>query len=95
LPKERKKIKGLIVSIKERGGENDIVFKLKDDPKTYYINRGLQYGLNLDTIQIYLLNQEAELHYNKTLFLSSPFPISEIKAGKRVINKAKNRWEIR
>jgi hypothetical protein len=95
LPKERIVVRGQIVSIKEGGGENDIIIKLKDDPKTYYINRGLQYGLNLDTLLYYFLGKEAALHFNKTLFLSSPFPVSGISAGEKWVHKAKGGlWEI-
>ena len=95
LPKERKKVNGIIASIKEGGGAYDIVFKMQDDPKTYYINRGLQYGLNLDSLQRFFLNKKAALHYNKTWLLSSPYSISKIIADKKVVSSTDQFWYIR
>ncbi len=53
--------KGLVEKVFE-SGTRDITIKLRGDKKTYYINRGLERGLNLDTLQK-LLNRTVEIRY--------------------------------
>ena len=45
-------------------GEYDVVFILDNSPKKYYINRGLENGLELDNLQK-LINQEVTIKYPK------------------------------
>lgn len=45
------------------GGEFDIVFKLRETEKYYYINRGLEQGLNLDNLRNKLLGRRVTIKY--------------------------------
>ena len=53
---------GVVASVAE-GTSHDIVFRLKDHPHTYYINRGLESGLQLETLQKELTGQKIDLWY--------------------------------
>ncbi|MBD0254564.1 MAG: hypothetical protein ICV83_02495 [Cytophagales bacterium] len=44
------RVTGQLVQIQE-GGTKDIVFKLRNDNDTYYINRGLERGLTLEEMK--------------------------------------------
>ncbi len=56
-------VTGRIAHIEE-GGTKDVVFKLEHDHATYYINRGLEQGLDWATVK-QLEGKEAVLHYVK------------------------------
>jgi hypothetical protein len=43
----------------------DIFFKITDSDKVYYINRGLERGLHLDTLKAKLLGKKVILKYPK------------------------------
>lgn len=45
------------------GGEKDVVFALKNHKGTYYINRGLQNGLHLDSLKKQMLNGMVTVSY--------------------------------
>ncbi|GAB5525293.1 MAG: hypothetical protein Roseis2KO_31650 [Roseivirga sp.] len=49
-------VKGELVSVMEGSGY-DIFFKLKDDDRRYYINRGLEQGLSIQSLQASLGKQ--------------------------------------
>ncbi len=49
-PQNCGRITGQVVQIRE-GGTKDIVFKLRNDDDTYYINRGLERGLTLEAMK--------------------------------------------
>lgn len=51
---------GILVQLHE-GGTNDIVFRLKDNEKIYYINRGLEQGLTLEDLGEKLLDNEVKI----------------------------------
>lgn len=51
---------GILVNLHE-GGENDIVFRLKDNEKIYYINRGLEHGFTLEELGEKLLENEVTI----------------------------------
>lgn len=57
-------VEGTVVKIHE-GGENDIVFRLKNDSKIYYINRGLEAGLTLDGVSEKVMAREVSIWYAK------------------------------
>ncbi len=44
-------------------GENDIVFKIIGDEPGYYINRGLQVGLDIDRLSKELMGKRVHLVY--------------------------------
>lgn len=55
-------VKGVIVDI-HKDGVNDIVFRLKDESRSFYINRGLERGLELDYLKEKLLGHEVVFKY--------------------------------
>jgi hypothetical protein len=57
-------VKGTVMSIYE-GGVKDVVFKLKDNHVKYYINRGLENGLELNTLKEKLIGNEVVIKYPK------------------------------
>ena len=73
------------------GSERNIIFKLDQGEGTYFINHGLDKGLNLDTLQKELINQKVTVLYLKSGFASGFSPvastkhITELKMGNQVI----------
>lgn len=55
-------VSGVVVDIFE-GGENDIVFKLSGNKTRYYINRGLEEGLDLHELKASLMGEEVVISY--------------------------------
>ncbi len=51
---------GIVVKLHE-GGKNDIVFRLKDNQKIYYINRGLESGLTFEGLREQLLDNQVTI----------------------------------
>jgi hypothetical protein len=58
------KVKGIVKGIHE-GGENDVVFYLENHDTRYYINRGLENGLNLASLKNKLMGKEVTIKYPK------------------------------
>ncbi|MDP3467767.1 MAG: hypothetical protein Q8S11_05500 [Daejeonella sp.] len=73
------------------GSEDNIILKLNNASGIFYINHGLQKGLNLDTLQKELLSREVTVLYLKSGFFSGFSPvkstryITELKLGDKVI----------
>ncbi len=57
-------VTGIVDSLYE-AGVKDLVFKLKKSETTYYINRALENGFDLDKTKSQLLNKEITLWYAK------------------------------
>ena len=55
---------GLVVDIYE-DGVKDVVLKLKDDNSSYYINRGLETGMDIKGLKEKLIGNSVELDYHK------------------------------
>ena len=55
---------GLVVDIYE-GGVKDVVLRLKDDNASYYINRGLEAGMDIKGLKEKLIGNTIELNYHK------------------------------
>lgn len=53
---------GIVTDIYE-GGENDVVFLLENKKRRYYINRGLENGLDLADLRERLIGREITLKY--------------------------------
>lgn len=53
---------GTVVAIYE-AGEKDIVFQVSDTDQRFYINRGLEKGLNIPLLRVTLLNQPVTFSY--------------------------------
>ncbi len=66
------------------GGVNDIVFH-DDGTDFYYINRGLEKGLNLDTLNAKVLNKTVTLHLAKVLGGITSEHISQITLDDDII----------
>lgn len=47
------------------GGVNDVVIKLEGDDRRFYINRGLEYGLDLDDLKDRLIGHQVVMKYPK------------------------------
>lgn len=81
-------ITGQVINI-QGGSGFDIVIKLKDDSHHYYINRGLQLGLNLEKLRNTLLNKTVTLYSidRWTLFTRDGIMghISKLTIGEQVI----------
>lgn len=73
------------VTIKKitEGPSYDIVFH-DDGTDYYYINRGLQQGLNLDSLNAKVLNKTVTLHLPKMLFGTSEH-IAQMALGDDII----------
>lgn len=56
--------KGTVTKIYE-SGVKDVFFELKGIDKKFYVNRGLERGLNLDELQAELINKEIVIKYPK------------------------------
>ncbi|REG89651.1 hypothetical protein [Winogradskyella sediminis] len=63
---ECKIISSKIIELRE-GPTFDIQFK-GDDGKSFYINRGIESGLNLDTLNAKVLNKTVTLHLPKMIY---------------------------
>lgn len=63
--KDSVEVSGIVDRLYE-GGVKDLVFKLKDDSNTYYINRALENGFDLDDINTTLLGKEITLWHAKS-----------------------------
>ena len=65
------------------GSSYDIVFH-NTSPNTYYINRGLEQGLNLDSLNAKVLNKTVTLHLPKLMFGTSEH-IAQLAIGDNII----------
>ena len=72
-----------IVKIIE-GSSYDIVFK-DNGNDSYYINRGLERGLNLDSLNAKVLNKTVTLHLAKVLGGITSEHISQLAIGNDII----------
>ena len=54
------------------GGPQDINIRLEGDPTMYYINRGMQYGLKLDSLKELLTGNQVTIRYPKHWTLLDP-----------------------
>lgn len=74
-----------------QGSEDNIILKLNNTSGIFYINHGLQKGLNLDTLKQELQNREVSVLYLKSNFFSGFSPvkgtryITELKLGDKII----------
>ncbi len=67
------KITGEVINVFKGSGKNDIVINLKNDGNYYYVNRGLERGLNLEALQTQLINNNITLYYVKHWSLLDPY----------------------
>lgn len=81
-PEDCKVISAKITKIRE-GSTYDIQFKTENE-KAYYINRGLELGLNLDSLNAKVLNKTVTLHI-ATLLFGSTKHISQLTLENEII----------
>lgn len=58
-----KSISGKIIKVSEDGGPGDIMIRLKNDRRTYYLNRGMDQKLTLEMFKNNLLYRQATLDF--------------------------------
>ena len=81
-PEECEIITTTITKIEE-GTSNNIVFK-NEGSDSFYINRGLERGLNLDSLNANVLNKTVTLHLPK-LFYGTSEHIAQMTVGDEII----------
>lgn len=69
---------GLITRVDGNRKNNDINFSFKHDNRNFYINRGLEYGCNLDSFKQGLIGKVAEVYYGDNIIGSHPYHIVKI-----------------
>ena len=82
-PDECEIITAKIIKI-TKGPSYDIVFH-DDGTEYYYINRGLERGLNLDSLNAKVLNKTVTLHLAKVLGCIISEHISQLAIGNEII----------
>ncbi len=75
-------VKGIVADIYE-AGEKDVVFELKGQSKTFYINRGLELGLDLQTLRTDLLNKQITIKYPE--HFTGAGHISKLETAGRIV----------
>ncbi len=64
--------KGVVLEVYE-AGTNDVVFKLQDQQQQFYVNRGLERGLELNKLRTELISKEITIKYPKYWTPLNPF----------------------
>jgi hypothetical protein len=79
-------VKGKVTEINE-DGVKDVVFRLAGQDKTFYVNRGLERGLELGKLRTELIGKEITIKYPKywTPLGNSSKHISKIETSERTI----------
>ncbi len=79
---------GIVVDVYE-AGTHDINFRLEGSDELFYINRGLESGLNLSEIRAALVGQKVELTYPKHWTPLDPFSkthhLFKVQLGDQVV----------
>lgn len=80
---------GIVSNISE-GGIQDVVFELEGKQQTYYINRGVEYGFDIDALEKQLLAEEVSVYYADEWSVFAPFGgkskhIREIRSGNWIV----------
>ena len=55
-------VEGIVVGVFE-GGVNDVFFRLREDNVRYYVNRGTELGLNVDSLKKKLIGNQVVFKY--------------------------------
>jgi hypothetical protein len=79
-------VEGIVSEVYEGDGENDIVIKLSDQAGSFYINRGLEKNLEIQSLQSELLGEKIELVYiSHWTPREMPRHIAEISKNSKII----------
>ena len=81
---EECEVKSFTVTEITEGGVKDVVFH-DATSDFYYINRGLEQGLNLDSLKTKVLNKTVTLHLAKVLGGRTSNHISQLALGDEII----------
>ncbi len=82
-PEECTVVQVTVTGISE-GGVKDIVFENAEN-NIYYINRGLERGLHLDSLKTKVLNKTVTLHLSKVLIGTTSGHISQVTLDDEII----------
>ena len=79
-------VRGTVIEITEVGVK-DVVFRLAGQDRTFYVNRGLERGLELEKLRAELMDKEITIKYSKywTPLGNSSKHISKIEFSERTI----------
>jgi hypothetical protein len=79
-------VEGTVIEITE-DGVKDVVFRLAGQNRTFYVNRGLERGLELEKLRAELMDKEITIKYHKywTPLGNSSKHISKIESSGRTI----------
>jgi hypothetical protein len=77
--------KGIVAKIEE-GSSFDVIFTLHTNQK-FYINRGLENGLNIDSLRKYILLQEVTIKYPDYTapFGAAAIHLSKLEHGEKIL----------
>ncbi len=78
-----KQVEGVVEQISD-ATSYDIVFKLKGDDAIYYVNRGLERGLELNNLKAELEGKKVKIWHAKTGYLEGGH-ITQVEAGEKII----------
>ena len=81
-------VKGQVEQIYE-GGDFDVFFKLQNDNRRYYVNRGLENGLVLRELQDDLEGKEIAFWHAKT-WVQDGGHITQLQVGEKILY---SEWE--
>lgn len=65
-------VKGTVIDLYE-AGTKDVCFKLQGEDRVFYVNRGLERGLDLEKLKLELINKEITIKYPKHWTPLDPF----------------------
>ena len=82
-------IKGVVKNIDE-GGVKDVVFDLDGKQQSFYINRGIENGFEIDVLEKQLLAEDVTIYYADVWTLFAPLGtrckhIREIRSGNWIV----------
>lgn len=63
LPEDELTVTEGTVALIFEGGSKDIMFKLQENPDYFYINRGLEQGLTINSLKALLIGREVVIKY--------------------------------
>lgn len=79
-------VSGTVKSVSE-DGVKDLVFELKNDPTTYYINRGLENGFELAKAKTDFEGQQITLFYADSWTPLAPFGTTSKHVSHAIVNE--------
>ncbi len=75
--------KGLVVAVEGDTGLKDIGIYFEKDTRTFYINRGMEYGCNVDSLTNALVGHESTVYYYDNIIHSDPYHIVKLTTDEK------------